>query len=204
MSHRARFFSAMVLALVFFCVFGCATLRHGSYAALKTSELIATLNKERLEQLYYPSYPENVKELANRDGIVFALIRAYDGGGDDLYRFNLIVVLNHRSTLSEAERTAIVQCLQRALRDTSSWVRTEAVFGLGFLATSRSIPMIIPLLDDQDPNVVNEAILTLAKIAGVKDLPVSNQEMPAQDRAKAVEFWKEWWRKNSSAEAESL
>jgi HEAT repeat protein len=179
-------------------VSGCATFNHTQYGSLKTPALIATLQQERIEQLYYPKYPENVKELIVRDGIVLALTRAYDRGGDDLYRFNLIVILNHRSTLSDLERAAIVQCLYHAIKDTSPWVRTEAVFGLGFLGTPRSIPIIIPLLDDQDQNVVNETILTLAKLAGGKDLPVCNQEMPVEERQKAVEFWKEWWHENSS------
>jgi hypothetical protein len=204
MRHQTGFSYITILGLVLLCMCGCATLSPAPYGSLQTPQLIATLQRERIEQLYYPGYPENVKELVVRDGIVLALIHAYDRGDDDLYRFNLIVILNHRSTLSDAERDAIVQCLQRAIKDTSPWVRTEAVFGLGFLGTSRSIPAIIPLLDDQDVNVINEAILALAKIVGGTDLPVSNQEMPAEDRQKAVEFWKEWWRKNSATDAQSL
>lgn len=204
MRHRMGLPYITILGLVLVCVCGCATLGPASYGSLQTPQLIATLQRERIEQLYYPRYPDNVKELVVRDGIVIDLIRAYEQGGDDLYRFNLIVILNHRTTLSDAERTAIVQCLHRAIKDRSPWVRTEAVFGLGFVGTSRSIPAVIPLLDDQDANVINEAIITLAKIAGGTDLPVSNQEMSAEDRQKAVKFWKQWWRKNSSTDAQSL
>ena len=156
---------------------------------------IETLRHERIEQLYYKSYPQNVKELMVRPDIVPELIVAIDRGGDDLYRFNLIIVLNHRSALGDSERVAIVQSLEQALKDPFSWVRTEAVWGVGELGSIESISRVIPLLDDPDPNVVNETVLTLAKFIGMPNAPISNQDMPADDRREIVEFLKDWWEK---------
>ena len=55
------------------------------------------------------------------------------------------------------------------------------------------IPKVIPLLDDPDPIVVNEAILSLAKLTGMRDLPISNQNMSDEERMEAIKFWKDWW-----------
>lgn len=130
-----------------------------------------------------------------RQNIVLDLSDAYTRGGDDLYRFNVLVILNHRAALSDSEKIVIVQCLDLALKDHASWVRTEAVWGLGILSAAQSIPNVIPLLDDPDQKVVNESILTLSKIAGIRNLPISNQYMSEVQRQEAIKFWKDWWEK---------
>ena len=188
-----------VITFASLLIFGCATsLKPSPSASLTNDQLIESLRKERIETLYYDSYPTNVKNLMVRPpGVILDLIRAYDGGGDDLFRFNIIVILNHRSTLTDPEKAVIVQCLGRALKDAFPWVRTEAVWGLGFLGSSDVIPQIIHLLDDPDENVVNETILTLGKLSGIKNLPGSNQNMSKKDRQEAVEFWKAWWEKKN-------
>ena len=167
------------------------------YRSLDDSELIDTLRHERIETLYYSNYPENFKELMLRDDAIFTLVDAYNTGGDDLFRFNVIIILNHIKPLTDAQRDAISQCLCRAVKDTSPWVRTEAVWGLGLSPEPVSVPVIIPLLDDPDPHVVNEAILSLAKITGIRHMPVSNENMPVEERRKAVDDWKRWWKKVS-------
>lgn len=161
--------------------------------SLTTNELLETLRRERTEELYYTQFPQNVKELMVRPDIVPQLIGAFDRGGDDLYRFNVIVVLNHRSALGDSEKASIAGCLERALQDSSGWVRTEAVWGLGLLGTAKSIPSMIPLLDDPDPNVVNETVLALFKLNGTPSAPFSNENMSAEDRRELVEYWKGWW-----------
>lgn len=160
-----------------------------------TADLIESLRRERIEQLYYEDYPPNVEELMARDGIVPDLVRAYDRGGDDLYRFNLIVILNHLAVLGDPNVEAISPCLERAVKDSFPWVRTEAVWGLGLFGTPSSIPLLIPLLDDPDADVVNETILTLAKLTGGEDLPVSNQGLSEEERREGVKYWKDWWTK---------
>ena len=57
------------------------------------------------------------------------------------------------------------------------------------------IPSIIPLLDDPNPKVVNEAVLSLARLTATSDLPISNQHMSEENRTEAVLFWKDWWDK---------
>ena len=160
-----------------------------------TRELIESLRHNRIEQLYYDNFPPNVKELMVRPEIVPDLVSAYDHGGDDLFRFNVIVILNNRSALSETDKNDILQCLERAVNDSSPWTRTEAVWGLGHLGAAQIIPSIISLLDDPNPKVVNEAILSLAKLTGTRDLPISNQHMSEETRTEAVLFWKDWWDK---------
>lgn len=162
---------------------------------LATNELIETVRHERIEQLYYDEYPPNIKELMVRPNIVSELTGAYARGGDDYYRFNLIVILNHRAALDDTDKAALVQCLETALDDEFSWVRTEAVWGIGLFGARRSIPRVISLLDDPDSKVVNEAVLTLAKLTGSRDLPISNRDMSEAERQQAVEFWKGWWDK---------
>jgi hypothetical protein len=191
MFRYTQIFNILIFAFACLLIWGCATLKPTPIASLATNELIETLRHERIEQLYYKNYPPNVKEMMVRNNIVLDLVSAYDRGGDDLYRFNLIVILNHRSALSDSERATIIQCLERAVKDSFSWSRTEAVWGLGLLSTPKSISSIIPLLDDPDANVVNETILTLAKLAGIKDLPIANKNVSDEERQEAVKFWKE-------------
>ena len=193
MKHRLNISTILMFILAVSVLGGCDSLRPVETSSQTTNELIQSLHHERIEQLYYESYPHNVKELMVRQKIVPELIGAYYQGGDDLYRFNLIVILNHRSALSDLDRMAIVTCLERALKDSSAWVRTEAVWGLGISGSVQLVPSIVPLLDDPDPNVVNETILSLAKLTGTGNLPISNNQMSKQDRDRAVEFWKGWW-----------
>ena len=192
-----RSYNSIIIGISFISLVlaGCVGSQPIALESNTTKELIESLRHDRIEQLYYAEYPSNVKELMVRQNIVPDLISAYDSGGDDLFQFNLIVILNHRSAERESDKDEIVRCLGRALKDSSPWTRTEAVWGLGLSGASQMIPSIIPLLDDSDSKVVNEAILSLAKLAGIRDLPVSNQEMSEEERKGAVEFWKDWWNK---------
>ena len=185
----------LISAFVALVLWSCATRQVVQPATQATSDLIQTLRHERIEQLYYDDLPPNMKELIVRNNIVPELAKAYAQGGDDFYRFSLIVILDHRGALSNSERMIIVKCFESAVKDGSAWVRTEAVWGLGLLGDLKSVPAIIPLLDDQDVNVVNETVLTLAKLTGAKDLPISNMGMPDDERRNAVDFWKDWWNK---------
>lgn len=195
MLQRALISKILLFWFVGFFLSSCATVKPPTPESLTTRELIETLHRQRIEQLYYDKFPANVKELMLRQNIVFDLSAAYTRGGDDLYRFNVLVILNHRATLSDAEKAAVVQCLDHAVNDHAPWVRTEAVWGLGILGAAQSIPSVILLLDDPDQEVVNESILTLAKIAGIRNLPISNQNMSEVQRQEAIRFWKDWWEK---------
>lgn len=195
MPQRTLTSKILLFWFAFFFISGCTTVKPTTPESLTTRELIETLRHERIEQLYYDKFPANVKELMVRQNIVLDLSDAYSRGGDDLYRFNVLVILNHRAALSDLEKTAIVQCLDIALNDHAPWARTEAVWGLGILGSKQSIPSVILLLDDPDQNVVNESILALTKIAGLRNLPISNQNMSEAQRQEAIKFWKNWWEK---------
>jgi hypothetical protein len=51
-----------------------------------------------------------------------------------------------------------------ALRDNSTWVRTEAAWGLGILRTDVATDALIELLGDGSKSVVQEALVALDKI----------------------------------------
>lgn len=195
MIQRSPVFVKIGLLLILFAFVGVVARQPAALESGTTKELIESLRHDRIEQLYYDNFPPNVKELLARPEIVPDLVSAYDHGGDDLFRFNLIVILNNRSALSETDKNDILQCLGRAVNDSSAWTRTEAVWGLGYSGAAQMIPTIIPLLDDPNPNVVNEAILSLARLTGTRDLPISNQQMSEEKRMEAVQFWKDWWNK---------
>lgn len=197
---RKRFIQAVVFGALFLLLWGCAT----PFRSMETEKLIDTLRRDSIETLIYSTYPENVRELTLRNDSVFKLISAYDRGGDDLFRFNIIMILNNHSDSTDEDKAAIIQCLYRAVKDSSSWVRTEAVWGLGMLPISRSIPVIIPLLDDPDSNVVNEVILSLTKITNGRYFPMNDLQLSAKARQNAVEYWKDWWCHNSPIEDQGV
>ena len=194
MLKHTRTVEILICCFYALLLIGCSATTPTEPSTPTSIKLIDTLRHERIDQLYYETMPDNVKEIIVQKDIIPDLIDAYDRGGDNLFRFNVVVILNHRSDLSGTEKTAITQCLERALKDSFAWVRTEAVWGLGLLGAASTIPTVIPLLDDPDPGVVNETVLTLYKLAGIPGpLPISNQDMPAEQRKEMVEFWKAWW-----------
>ncbi|CAN5144678.1 hypothetical protein BH11PSE11_BH11PSE11_06070 [soil metagenome] len=157
---------------------------------IDTAALIDSLRTRRNRDLYYSwsAMPSNVRELARRPGDVAALVEACDKKNqDELFRFNVLLILNHKLSgkrdldtggnptseqgrefhgLNSEEKKAIGDCLVRSLRDVSAMVRTEAVWGLGFLQDPSHEAAVLPLLQDRDANVVKEATTTIAHIRG--------------------------------------
>jgi len=70
------------------------------------------------------------------------------------------------------------------------------------LGTFESIPSIISLLDDPDGKVVDETVLTLAKLSQMTDLPISNENMSDEERRVAVKFWKDCWSQENCEESQ--
>jgi hypothetical protein len=190
----------ILILLTFF--FGCATTPDKkSSRGIEIETLIGTLHQSRNETLYYDesTYPKNVNQIIDDKNIINPLVSAYHADtNDDLFRFNIIMILNKklRSHVSDKEKDLIGNCLLESLKDSSPWVKTEAVWGLGFIAEKKFVPMIMPLLDDKDDNVVNEAILTLTKINGLGGEMVSNQTATKDEREAGINYWKGWWKEN--------
>jgi len=156
-------------------------------------ELIESLKNDRVKELYYYSFPPNVKELMIRQGIVFDLVEAYsDKDADALFRFNILLILNHRGALLPSEKHIIIACLEGALEDSSAWVRTEAVWGLQFVGDASSYPKIIKMLDDTDSNVKNETITTLSRLTGITEMSDYSDDIFIEEPTEE-EFWKYWW-----------
>jgi len=94
-------------------------------------ELIASLSTLRNPKLHYnlTDFPLNLQEIGRRPAQVTKLVRAfYAETGDDIFRFNIIMILNHKrwQKFSMAEAALIEQCYVDALSDRSSMVRVEA------------------------------------------------------------------------------
>lgn len=98
--------------------------------------MIAQLHTTRLESLYYTneSVPAIVWKLAGAPDLEDALLRAYASGDpDDLFRFNIIVILNRRavSVKDSQTRQRMHDCMTEALRtDSFGWVKVEALDAL--------------------------------------------------------------------------
>lgn len=161
-------------------------------------QLIATIHQEPVQELYYATFPPSVSRLMASRDVTGRLIEAYgDVRGDSLYRFSILVILNH-VTMSASEKDSVADLFVAALKDRSSWVRTEAVWGLGRNGEFRHIPAVMAVLEDPDVNVVNEAILSLFRLTGNHDNLTSNQNMGESERIEAVAYWRKWWAKNRS------
>jgi hypothetical protein len=98
-------------------------------------DLIASLYASRNPNLHYvwEQFPPNLQEIDQRPADVTALINAYyadknHGVNDEIFRFNIIMILNRKRTqsFSADERKQISRCFVDALRDSSSIVRAEA------------------------------------------------------------------------------
>jgi len=135
-----------------------------------THELIDSLRFSRNTSLYYSrdSFPFNLKEIERREGIIPALVEAYQADRDDpLFRFNVILVLTHKmkyNSLSHAEQPLVGKCLESALADSHPWVRTEAAWGLRYTNDTQYCPALKPLLEDSDQWVHSEASRSFSRL----------------------------------------
>ncbi len=198
-SDRLKVIKFLVVLILLAISFGCAASNGMQYgnADQTTFHLIASLSEERIENLYYDDFPENIKELIVKSGIFAELQKAYqEYENDELARFNIIIVLNHKKARSKIEKQLLEETLLFAVMDSSEWVRTEAIWGVGLSGDIKAAPFIIPTLDDASPLVVNEAILSLYKLTSEEEMPISNEDMTDEERALQVEHWKKWWFEN--------
>ncbi len=81
--------------------------------------------------------------------------------------------------------------MRKALQDRSAWVRTEAAWGIGRIGTKSDMEFLLPLLDDEDNNVVNETLLSLDKISGLNKDVISAQDLTSEMREALVKMWKQ-------------
>lgn len=106
---------------------------------------IESLHTTRLESLYYANdkVPKNVWRLVFTPGLDDSLLRAYRvGDRDDLFRFNLIMILNRRAVGLEGEepRRKVYDCMLEAVRtDSFGWVKVEARDALRRLGADKAV-----------------------------------------------------------------
>lgn len=127
-----------------------------------TGELLAMLATSRIETRSYArdEFPENVKRLERRAGIVAEVCSAYRAKPPDtLVRFNLVALLAMRlkDGTAGAEAGPAADCLRQALADPQPWVRGEAAWGLRFGGRAGDAEALRALLDDADPAVREHA-----------------------------------------------
>jgi len=131
------------------------------------SNLIKSLRSERVTDLYYRTLPDNVKKLIRIPGITHQVMSSYSATvPDDLYRFNLVLIINNRLQKSpdEIRVNDWGEFLSLCLKDNSPWVRTEAANALRFIPYGAATPLLIDLLrHGDDANVGYEAAMTLMK-----------------------------------------
>ena len=139
--------------------------------------LVESLRHTRVESLYYSRklLPESVKTLIAVPGIEGELCGRYEKADpDELYRFNLIIVMNRRAVYVGVEdtRRLLGACLVKALDDSSALVRTEAANALGRLNFPDSAPRLEQALrGDGDVNVAYEAFRALMRYRGKEVFP---------------------------------
>jgi len=106
---------------------------------------IDNLHTTRVESLTYSNrtVPKNVWRLVFTPGIDDALLRAYGAGDpDDLFRFNLIMILNRRALDLDTEehRRQVYDCMIGALHnDSFEWVKVEARDALRRLGAGKDV-----------------------------------------------------------------
>jgi hypothetical protein len=111
----------------------------------EAASAINNLHTTRLESLYYSNstVPKNVWRLAFTPGIDDALLRAYKAGDpDDLFRFNIIMILNRRAVTADSDehRQQVYDCMLEAVRkDSFAWVKIEARDALRRLGAGKEV-----------------------------------------------------------------
>ncbi len=84
MLRNIKFFNLVVPLFVYVFFSGCASTNPKQQMFPSASELIETLHHTRIENLYYETFPPNIKEMLVRNNIASDLIRAYDRPGNRL------------------------------------------------------------------------------------------------------------------------
>jgi len=119
---------------------------------LSYPELIASLRTSRNPKLHYvwEHFPLNLQELDRRPAEVAALVNAfYAEKNDELFRFNIIMILNRKRTqhFSAEEAGLIARCFVDALGDNSSMVRIEAAWQPSMVGDEINDPAIKQLIE---------------------------------------------------------
>jgi len=115
----------------------------------------------------------------------------------------------------EKDRTTIVTIVGGTLRgtefDTDLWkefvpylegsnsVRIKALELIGHFGDLAAVPLVMPYLDDADPEVRDEADNTLCVLSD-EDMGFETDASPA-DRQKKISMWQEWWRAQEMEQA---
>src|SRR5882672_8417263 len=102
----------------------------------QAASTIPELHTTRVESLYYTNetVPKNVWKLVFAPGLEDVLLSTYASGDpDDLFRYNIIMILNRRTVgvKDAGMRQRIHDCLMDALgKDSFGWIKVEALDAL--------------------------------------------------------------------------
>jgi len=134
-----------------------------------TAELLSMLATSRIQQRTYArdDFPQNVKLLEGRAGIVAEVCRGYQAQpADPMVRFNLVALMamQLKDGTAAANAPAAADCLRSALTDSHPWVRGEAAWGLSFAGRAQDALVLRALLEDTDPTVRRQAEQAIRKL----------------------------------------
>jgi hypothetical protein len=114
-------------------------------------------------------------------GLVAALTSADDGD-----RWQAVIALG------ETRDPAVAPHIVPVLKDADIFVRMAAARILGDLANPVAVPALIDALSDPEPSV-REAVYSALRAVTGRDLPFDALSENAEERAKRVQAWREWW-----------
>jgi Ankyrin repeats (3 copies) len=154
---------------------------------------LAALHTTRVESLYYSndSVPKDVWKLVAAPDLEEPLLEAYAAGDpDDLYRYNLIMILNRRSGKVEdaAMRQRIHDCMLKAVqKDSFGWAKVEALDGLSRLGGEKEALAQADLLMKSDEDAaIHEDVAKWIK--GATKAPENDLLLTVCTRAEAAKF----------------
>jgi ankyrin repeat protein len=164
-----------------------------SALSAQAASTIAALHTTRVESLYYTNetVPKSVWKLVFVPDLEDALLQAYASGDpDDLYRFNIIMILNRRvaGVKDEKIRERIHECLLGAIqKDSFGWVKVEALDGLRRVGDEKEALAQAEVLMSSDKNAaIHEDVAKWVK--GVVKVPPDDLMLQACTEMEAARF----------------
>lgn len=118
-------------------------------------------------------------------GLVEALSSSDDGD-----RWQAVIALG------ETRDPAVAQHVVPVLQDADIFVRMAAARILGDLRSPIAVPALIDALADPEPSV-REAVYTALKAVTGESLAFDALAEDAEERAKRIQAWREWWARNA-------
>ncbi len=149
--------------LVFFVPYLISVERDVSWYENRYSELIDAAIRESIPDLYYNKSTKtsmhNAIEVVDDEIIDRVLVKRMQDDLSDIAKWNILVMLLGRNVFYKVgnSHNETLKFSIDGLASNNDWLRTEAVYGIGFLGDLSTIPMIEQLQNDNCDAVVDES-----------------------------------------------